>query len=282
MKTIRGTTPAARGTGEPAFGAMNSPLLPLPQELDRITGLGFDFFELAMDAPMADHATVRSHAGRIREGLDGAGMGLVCHLPTFVYTADPCEAIRHTSLEEMRHSLETAADLGARKAVIHPSPFSGLGRAMMETTLARCRENLDTICRRAAVLGIVLCLENMFPRYHTGYRPAEFEGLLEDHPDLMLTLDVGHANLGDKACGAAAFIDRFPSRIGHLHFSDNSGTRDDHLPVGRGTIAFDDIVERLVHTGYGGTLTLEIFSGVASDLAESRQRVLDLWRAVSP
>jgi len=35
------------------YGAMNFPVLPVLEEIDAIAGMGFDYLELAMDAPMA-------------------------------------------------------------------------------------------------------------------------------------------------------------------------------------------------------------------------------------
>jgi sugar phosphate isomerase/epimerase len=268
-----------RALPPPAFGLMNSPLLPLPEELERIAASGFDFLELALDAPASDHHRALKHKPRLQTLLAAAGMGLLCHLPTFLYTADPCDAVRQASILEMRRSFEAAAALGADKVVMHPSPFSGLAPAMRGATLERCRENLEWACDRATELGLQLCLENMFPGYRAFFHPNDFDELLAAHPGLMLTLDVGHANLGSEACGAAAFLDRFPDRIGHLHFSDNGGTRDDHLPLGKGAIDFGSILDRLVRSGYKQGITLEIFSGDAADLEQSRQRMVDGWQA---
>jgi len=54
-------------------------------------------------------------------------MELVCHLPTFLSTADLTQSIRDASLHEILRSLETASELEAEKVVLHPSHIVGNG-----------------------------------------------------------------------------------------------------------------------------------------------------------
>jgi sugar phosphate isomerase/epimerase len=47
------------------------------------------------------------------------------------------------------------------------------------------------------------------------------------------------ARLGETSSAKILrFIDSLGHRLGHLHLSDNKGERDDHLPLGSGTIDF--------------------------------------------
>jgi len=86
----------------------------------------------------------------------------------------------------------------------------------------------------------------------------------------MLTLDTGHANIGGRR--SLDFIEKFGSRIGHLHISDNLGKRDDHLAIGSGVIDFLKIIGALKQCGYDDTATLEIFSDDRQELKKSRNR----------
>ena len=115
------------------FGAMNFPVTPVLEEIATFAGLGFDYLELAMDPPMAHYHVLDSIRGRILEALSASGMGLVCHLPTFLSTADLTERIRTASVAEMHRSLDTAAALGAQKIVLHPSMAVGMGGYVLET-----------------------------------------------------------------------------------------------------------------------------------------------------
>jgi sugar phosphate isomerase/epimerase len=253
------------------FGAMNSPIKPILDEIDDFAALGFDYLELTMDAPRAHYSNIQSQMDDIRKRLRRHGMGLVCHMPTFVYTADLTASIREASLAEVIHSLETAADLEAMKIVLHPSIISGLGGLVKEEAVAHALESLSTIYHSARQLGLTLCFENMFPRLAYMVEPREFAEIFNLFPDMRLTLDTGHAFIdARREKRIIDFIRHLPDRIAHLHISDNRGKRDDHLPLGKGGIRFEKITTALEGIGYNETCTLEIFTEDRGDLVKSR------------
>ncbi|MBW2412777.1 MAG: sugar phosphate isomerase/epimerase [Deltaproteobacteria bacterium] len=253
------------------YGAMNFPVRPILEEIDEIAALGFDYLELAMDPPDAHYSTIRDNRPQIQSALSAHSMQLVCHLPTFVSIADLTESIRQASLDEMYNSLEVAAELNALKVVLHPGHIGGLASFVMDMALDLGIKSLNAIIAKAHRLGLSVCLENMFPRIQSFYEPSHFTDILERLPDLKLTLDSGHANIGVRnEQKIFEFIRQFGNRIGHVHLSDNLGHRDDHLPIGEGTINFQKIAEALNGCGYDDTITLEIFSEDRRQLQVSR------------
>lgn len=262
------------------FGAMNSPIKAVMDERDEFAVLGFDYLELTLDAPRAHYAEIRRQQDEIRSRLRGHGMGLVCHMPTFVYTADLTPGIRQASLAEVLGSLETAADLESMKVVLHPSIISGLGPLVRDTAVKYALDSLAAIYERAGQLGQTLCLENMFPRLAYMVEPREFLHIFDIFPGLKFTLDTGHAFIdARREKRILDFIDRLQDRIEHLHISDNQGKRDDHLPLGKGRIRFEKIVKALKRIGYNGTCTLEIFTDDRGDLVKSRQILADMFES---
>lgn len=261
------------------YGAMNFPIKRVVDELEEIAAMGFDYLELTMDPPQAHYSVIRRQRNSILRALNSHRMGLICHLPTFVSTADLTDSIREASLSEMFKSLEVAAELGAQKVVLHPGHIGGLGIYIKETAMALVNESLEVIIGRAQTLGLRACLENMFPKCRAFVEPAEFEDILCRFPDLMLTLDTGHANIsGQGGRRTLDFIEKFGPRIGHLHVSDNFGERDDHLPVGSGAIDFLKITRALKQCGYDDTATLEIFSDDRRELQKSRERFEEMLK----
>lgn len=255
------------------YGAMNFPIKPIIDELTDIADLGFDYLELTMDPPQAHYSTLRQQLPEIVGVLRAQHMSVICHLPTFVSTADLTDSIRQASLQEMFHSLEVAAELGASKVVLHPGHIGGLGSYVMETALAHCNHSLAAIIERAQALGLCVCLENMFPRCRAFVEPDDFVDIMQRFPDLKLTLDIGHANIGAQSGRRILrFIKKFGPRIGHLHVSDNFGQRDDHIPLGSGAIDFVKIAQAIKKCGYDDTATLEIFSEDRQALVQSRDR----------
>lgn len=261
------------------YGAMNFPIKPVADELADIAALGFDYLELSMDPPQAHYSTIRQQMNSILSALASQSMNIICHLPTFVSTADLTDSIREASLLEMFNSLEVAAELGSQKVVLHPGHIGGLGIYVEETALAHANNSLAAIIDRAQTLGLCVCLENMFPKCRAFVEPADFVEILQRFPDLKLTLDTGHANIADPGGRRILkFIKKFGHRIGHLHVSDNFGERDDHIPLGAGEIDFAKIVKALKKSGYDDTATLEIFSENRQALKKSREIFDDILK----
>jgi sugar phosphate isomerase/epimerase len=253
------------------FGAMNFPIAPVLKEIETIGQLGMDFVELAMDPPQAHFSRLGEQKDAIIRACERFNMGLVCHLPTFVYTAHLSDAIRQVSLDEVIASLETAVDLGAEKAVTHPGYIDGLAVHVTQYAVSLAMESLTTICRRAETLGITLCIENMFAGLGPYAEPDDFDSIFQSFPQLKLVLDIGHANIGDPGGRRGIdFIKRFADRLEHLHISDNSGYMDEHLPLGQGNISIKSLARALGQVKYDKTITLEIFGENRSALLKSR------------
>jgi sugar phosphate isomerase/epimerase len=263
------------------YGAMNFPIKPVVEELTDIAAMGFDYLELTMDPPQAHYSTIRLQMSSILSALASESMNIICHLPTFVSTADLTDSIREASLQEMFHSLEVVAELGSQKVVLHPGHIGGMGVYVKETALAHANKSLAAIIDRAQTLGLCVCLENMFPKCRAFVEPTDFVEILQRFPDLKLTLDTGHAHIGNTSGRRILeFIEKFGHRIGHLHVSDNFGERDDHIPLGAGKIDFLKIVKALKQCGYDDTATLEIFSEDRRELQKSRDRFDEMLKSI--
>lgn len=260
------------------YGAMNFPVVPILEEINSIADLGFDYIEIAMDPPMAHHTILSSQKKEILQILEDNNLGIVFHLPTFVTTADLTKSLRKASVNEMFQSLELAAELGGKKAVLHPSMVSGMGVYVVEEVKGYFYDFLAAVTEYANSENITICLENMMPRNLFGVEPYDFTEIFRLFPSLKLTLDTGHANLSDAGgYRLLDFVKTHSSRIAHLHFSDNSGIRDEHLGIGEGTINFRALVDSLKSCGYNDTLTLEIFDTNRRALIKSRKKIQKLF-----
>ncbi len=260
------------------FGAMNFPIKPVVDEIEDFAHRGFDYLELTMDPPMAHYSILASARKEIVRALEDKGLGLVCHLPTFVTTADLTESLRRASVEEMHRSLKVAAELGAGKVVLHPSMLGFMGAFVRDVVNGYAYDFLSGMVTIANRLGITICLENMFPRYGIGVEPEEFRAFFEAFPELKMTFDTGHAHIDDPGGKRLkGLVREFGTRIGHLHISDNKGHLDDHLAVGQGTIDFVDLVQRLKEVGYDDTVTFEVFDPNRDMLVASRERIRSLF-----
>ncbi len=259
------------------FGAMNFPVYPVLDEIEAIAAVGMDYVELAMDPPQAHFSQIKTGRHHIRKALERNRLGLVCHLPTFVQTADLTDGIRLASVKETIGALETAADMDAEKVVLHPSFLSGMAIHVADRAHALAMESLEIFVSRARQLGLVLGIENMLPGTSLFVEPDAFHAVFASFANLHLVLDIGHAFIGDRSGQRImAFIDAFADRLIHIHASDNHGKHDEHMCIGYGQINFKPVMRRLSAIGYDNTITLEVFDSDRSTLIRSRQR-LSKW-----
>ena len=259
---------------------MNFPIKPLIQEIEEIGEMGFDYVELTMDPPEATPQKILAQKKPIQDLLHRYGMGIIGHLPTFVWTSDLYESLRKVSIQETLDALEAGVELGMEKVVLHPGYISGLGKFILDKAKGYGMESIKTLLNKATSLGMTLCIENMFPQAHFLSKPHEFQEVFESFPDLRLALDIGHANLGGGKNKSSEFIHQYGYRISHIHANDNFGKEDNHLPVGAGIIDFEKILKELNEAQYDETLTLEVFSRDREYLKISKDKIKRIWEAL--
>jgi phosphoglucan,water dikinase len=172
-----------------------------------------------------------------------------------------------------------ARDLGARLLNIHL--FHDLG-------LAAYVEAIRPLIRATADAGLLLAIENT-----PSHPPEKFNELFERLSSLRAVptghvgfcLDLGHANL----CAATrnnylAFVDRLDPQVPliHLHFHENWGDADNHLPLftgpaGRNDSGIRGVLQRLGQRHFSGAIILEQWPHPPSLLNQARDRLLSLW-----
>ena len=186
------------------------------------------------------------------------GLELSLHLPfSDMNLAGLNESIRLEVIRQMKHYITLASNY-INLAVIHPGYLSAFGvqvpQAAYLTNLASIRE----ICDFAADFGILVAVENMpdLPSIFGKY-PDEMLEMLESigSHNVGFTFDVGHANTVGLVND---FLDLLSDRISHVHIHDNMGKKDEHLPLGKGSIDWKLVMEKL--SGYQGIFVTEMGS----------------------
>ncbi|MCC5979679.1 MAG: sugar phosphate isomerase/epimerase [Salinarimonas sp.] len=178
--------------------------------------------------------------------------------------AAPDPAIRAVVQERLMAGLDVAGALGATHMVIH-SPFTFwhtlnyanftyLRSALFEAT-AEC---LAPVLARAADIECTVMLENIDdtdPRDRT-----ELVATI-DHPNLMVSLDTGHAELAHGRYGAPPVVDFIAAsaeRLGHVHLQDADGYADRHWHPGDGLIPWRPVFSALAACAQAPRLILEV------------------------
>lgn len=85
-----------------------------------------------------------------------------------------------------------------------------------------------------------------------------------DRDNLKIVFDVGHCH---RMVGAIyQEVVKAGDLLKHLHIHDNHGTGDEHLPVGEGTLDFEEFVRGLKAVEYSGLYMMELYQATSENL----------------
>ena len=254
------------------IGIMNNPSKSVYDEAVFCGNAGFEFLDLTIEGP---HATDIDIA-RLKPILESSGLSVTGHTDPCLPYAYPIQGVRDACLLELERCAGIFSALGAKVMNIHPCYFCP--PAMRKDLVAFNIEALHPVVEMAASYGLTVVLENYKGPFD---RVATFKSLLTAVPGLQLHLDFGHTNFGaDKH---EVFCRELGEHIRHVHFSDNRARSDDHMPLGVGTVNWQNAVNALKAIGYDSTITLEIFCN-APDMQNkylelSRELIQGLWES---
>lgn len=253
------------------IGVMNNPSKSIYDEAIAFGKAGFDFIDLTIEGPRACDVD----SARMASILKQYNLALIGHTDPCLPWAYPIGTIRRACLDELDRCARIFSALGAGIMNIHPCYFCP--PAMQGSLVELNIEALMPVVKMASSHGLKIAFENFIKPFD---RISTFKALLREVPGLTLHLDVGHANIGQN--NHEAFCKHLGNHIAHVHFSDNRGKADNHMPLGVGNIDWKNAAASLKAAGYDGTITLEVFCGDTEMLFHyldlSRRYVVDLWQ----
>ena len=252
------------------IGVMNNPAKSVYDEVTAIGDARFDFVDLTIEGP----AALEIDIAKMQAILDSYGLSITGHTDPCLPYAYPVQGVREACLKELERCAGIFADLGAGVMNIHPSYFCP--PAMRNNIVDLNIEALKPIVEMAASYGLTVIFENFKAPFD---RVSVIKTIMDEVPGLNLHLDFGHTNFGKD--NHYAFCKKLGQFIRHVHFSDNRGRDDNHMPLGVGSINWKNAVKSLKSIGYDSTITLEVFCDDAAMFVKyldlSRNLVLDLW-----
>ncbi len=250
---------------------MNHPARDILDEARWAADNGFDALDLTIEGPAA--LTDRFDPAALRALLDTAGMCVVGHTAWYLPFASPVERVRRAAVEEVAASLPVFAAVGARLVNVHI--VRGIPLYGNEDELRRNGASFAELAHLAEPYGIQIIVEHP-PSRRFGL--TEIRTILDADPRLGLHLDVGHAFIA--GINLEHLLDELGARLQHVHFSDNRGQEDDHMPIGAGKIDWQQTIRLLKRVGYDGVVTLEVFDQDRDFLLLSAQKVRSWWAAL--
>lgn len=185
------------------------------------------------------------------------GMQCTIHAPFMDLNPGSAEPLlREASIHRFRQVLDAAEHLKPRVMVFHPGYDRWRYGEQKEAWLERSIPVWQEVARRADEIDTVIAVENIFEE-----EPSTLCMLLDamNSPRLKHCFDVGHWNLFHTV-GLEEWFARLGSAIAEVHIHDNGGTKDDHGPIGCGTIDFTLFFRLLGEYAPDATLTIEAHS----------------------
>lgn len=254
------------------LGAMNQPRRDLFKEIDWIGQNGFDFIDLALEAPGA--ALERTDWRAVKSALQDRGLGVVCHAARYLPIDSPSPIVRQAAVDELRRSIDAAQILGAALCTV---AFRGWPDYLTEVEGYEYYRQLFTILiNHAAERKIEVALENSIRHAH---QLKYFREIFFRLPQLKLLYDIGHGNVNTVKSMTRDYLFALSDRLAHVHLSDNNGQEDLNLPFGAassGGIDLERELRELRNFTYNGTITLQMY-GDRRWLLACAQIVREAW-----
>jgi L-ribulose-5-phosphate 3-epimerase len=238
----------------------------LDEALTLLADEGYDGVSLTLDHHHLDplRGDPRSHATRIREDLETAGLRVVVETGAR-FVLDPRRKHRPTLLSDdgrdqrmalLATAIDVAVELGA--PVVHlwsgHRPDDVDPRTAWDRLVDGCRSLLD----RAEVAGIDLAFEpepGMF--VETVDDVLRLAAAVDDHPRFGVTLDIGHCVCLEPH-PVPACVDAVAPLLRHVQIEDMRRGVHEHLEFGSGELDLPEALAALEHVGYDGLVSVEL------------------------
>jgi sugar phosphate isomerase/epimerase len=163
------------------------------------------------------------------------------------------EEIRRVTVHRLRQAIFLAPLFHPLGIVMHGGYSDWLFDFNAESWLEGAKKTFSEVMETAESAGVDILLENVF----------------DDVPDHLLRLraavgskrlgfcfDAGHATLFSRL-PVQKWMEAFGPDLREMHIHDNRGLRDDHLPVGEGSINFRGVLLAARDAGTTPILTVE-------------------------
>lgn len=150
-------------------------------------------------------------------------------------------AIRRLVLKQLENSLQNAELLEAKVWVFHPGMHTGLTPLHPGMDLQISLQSTRHLMKKADDLDVKIAVENMPAKSPClCQQVTELEQFYRElgSDSLGMVLDVGHANTVGQV---DLFLGTFIKKIVHIHASDNDGSFDHHLSIGKGKINWEKL-----------------------------------------
>lgn len=260
----------------PSFGLLTNPSIEILREIRDIHALGLDYVEIGIESPEGSADILQRKCAKIMKLLRGFKVRAIGHTSPWIDLGSDYEYVREGWIAESKRILDTSHKLGLELVNFHANTngmFVGRKRKILLDNWVR---SLREIVSYASELNIEVMLENM-PKGGSVHALDEYGHIVRNLPKLKVHLDVAHAFTSGGMTALLEYITTFKERIVHVHWHDNKGEFDEHLPIGEGVIDHRRVVNAFKNINYSRSITLEVFTS-KNDALLSSKKLKQLWQ----
>jgi sugar phosphate isomerase/epimerase len=258
-----------------SYGLLTNPSNELISEISKIYDLSFDYVEIGIEGPEGNPAIINKKRHEILKLLEGFKQKPIGHTAYWIDLASDYDYVRHAWILEAIREIKTAKKLGIDLINFHANingMFYGKRRKIVLDNLIK---SLREIIRQAKKYKVDVMLENV-PLSNGIHNIDEFKYIIDNVVTLFVHLDIPHAFTSGGMASVIDYINTFRDKIIHIHWHDNHGQKDEHLPIGDGFIGHQEAIKALKAIGYDRTITLEVFTN-NSDAKSSADKLKTMW-----
>ncbi len=259
----------------PSYGLLTNPSNEIIKEIINIRHLNFEYVEIGIEGPEGNPDIINKKNDEILNLLERFKQKPIGHTAYWIDLASDYDVIRHAWINEAIREIRTARKLGIDLINFHANingMFYGEKRKMVLDNLIK---SLREIASHANKSNVTVMLENT-PLSNGIHCVDEFKYIVDNVPGLFIHLDIPHAFTSGGMKSVIDYINTFSDKIIHIHWHDNHGKKDEHLPIGDGLIDHQKAVKALKNIGYDRTITLEVFTNNI-DAKSSANLLRNMW-----
>ena len=259
----------------PSYGLLTNPSNEIISEISKIYELNFEYAEIGIEGPEGNPDVIDKKRDEIVKLLQGFRQKPIGHTAYWIDLASDYDYIRHAWIDEAIKEIRIARKVGIDLINFHANVngmFYGEKRKIVLDNLVK---SLREIISQAKKFNVDVMLENA-PLSNGVHNIDEFKYIVNNVAMLSVHLDIPHAFTSGGMKSVIDYINAFSDRIIHIHWHDNDGQRDEHLPIGEGFIDHQKAIKALKDIGYDRTITLEVFTN-SNDARSSSNQIKNMW-----
>jgi sugar phosphate isomerase/epimerase len=266
---------ATDSSSMPSYGLLTNPSNEIISEISKIHDLNFEYAEIGMEGPEGNPELINKKKDEIVKLLQGFKQKPIGHTAYWIDLGSDYDYIRHAWILEAIRQIRTARKIGIDLINFHANlngMFFGEKRKIVLNNLIK---SLREIVNHAKKCKVHVMLENV-PLSNGIHNIDEFKYIIDNVNGLFVHLDIPHAFTSGGMESVIEYINTFKDKIIHIHWHDNHGKIDEHLPIGEGFIDHQKAIKALKDINYDRTITLEAFTNT-NYAKSSANQLMTMW-----